>query len=199
MVEHGLIGGFPDGSFRPGSNLTRAEGFALIARIINAGLLLPGDEEIDQIGNDNTYNYNDITNQTPYGDSDYGYDEDIDGETTRPARPPATPVSGSPGTPPGDDDTPSQGQPGTPQPTVPYIRVLTPFPEGEVSLSFIDITYTAAPTPGAVITEIFYTVNGNLMNYIYISSASSYTPRGEFGSARVFIIPQQDKDRKSVV
>jgi len=72
----------------------------------------------------------------------------------------------------------------------PSIQVLTPFPQGQAAVSFIDITYTATPTPGAVITEIFYTINGEYATYIYISNASNFTPRGTLGEARVFITPQ---------
>jgi len=39
MTEQEIITGFPGGYFRPQQNLTRAEGFALIARIINRNLI----------------------------------------------------------------------------------------------------------------------------------------------------------------
>ena len=72
----------------------------------------------------------------------------------------------------------------------PYIRVITEFPSGEVDIPFVDITYVAVPSPGAVITEVFYT-NNSAVTYIYISEASRYaSTRGTFGEARVFITPQ---------
>ena len=77
-----------------------------------------------------------------------------------------------------------------PDPDGPYFRVTSPFPEGEVLVTFIDIEYVARPTPGAVITEIYYRVNGGTPSYIYISDASSFSARGTFGSARVFIAPR---------
>ena len=59
MTERGLITGFPNGTFMPQRSLTRAEGFALIARIINMGLAdaelyevaeedYPGQDEYDE-------------------------------------------------------------------------------------------------------------------------------------------------------
>lgn len=77
-------------------------------------------------------------------------------------------------------------------PQEPHIRVLTPFPEGDMYVSFIDIVYTAVPTPGAQITEIYYRISGGPEEYIYISAASRFSARGTLGEARVFIRPQTE-------
>ena len=74
----------------------------------------------------------------------------------------------------------------------PSIVVLTEFPTGEVDVSWIDIEYIATPSPGAVITEVFYTINDGPPSYIYISEASNHTARGELGAARVFVLPQPE-------
>ncbi|MCL2336282.1 MAG: M4 family metallopeptidase [Firmicutes bacterium] len=55
MQEHNLLGGYPDGSVRAGKNLTRAEGFTIIANVLQSDLLkstatpensTPGDEPV---------------------------------------------------------------------------------------------------------------------------------------------------------
>ena len=49
MKELAIIDGFPDGTFRAGYNLTRAEGFAVIMRILDKGLVtihLPEDPDV---------------------------------------------------------------------------------------------------------------------------------------------------------
>jgi len=74
----------------------------------------------------------------------------------------------------------------------PYISILTPFPEGAVTISFLDIEYIATPSPGAVITEVYYTINNGSRRFIYLSAASGFTPMGTLGEARVFITPQPD-------
>ena len=92
------------------------------------------------------------------------------------------------GTDPTDPTDPTQGT----DEVFPYIIIQTQFPQGEVSVSFVDITYTAAPTPGAEIAEIYYRINNGPATYIYISTASRFTQRGDFGQARVFITPQPE-------
>jgi len=92
MVENNVIGGFPDGSFRPSRNLTRAEAFTLIARLVgrDADVVQP---VVDPIDLDPPADYDE-----DYDDDDDDNDEDTPATTT-PASRPATqaPPSGGGG------------------------------------------------------------------------------------------------------
>jgi hypothetical protein len=72
---------------------------------------------------------------------------------------------------------------------MPYIRVLTPFPEGTVANLFIDIEYIAVPSRNAHITDVFFTTNDSIIQYIYVSGTMPYVhheePRGTLGRARI--------------
>ncbi|MCL2576634.1 MAG: S8 family serine peptidase [Defluviitaleaceae bacterium] len=84
--------------------------------------------------------------------------------------------------------TPTPSSTPTPEPTpppgdMPYIRVLTVFPDSTVNSSFVDIKYIAEPGYGADVTEVFYSINGRVHDYIY------WHGNATLGEARVFIIP----------
>ena len=76
-----------------------------------------------------------------------------------------------------DKITPPQG---------PTIVVNTKF-EGAISTSFADIEYTATPSEGELITEIFYSLNGVGEEYLYISEESRFQAKGEIDQGRIFI------------
>jgi hypothetical protein len=73
----------------------------------------------------------------------------------------------------------------------PFIEVLTTFPDGRVTTSFIDIEYIATPSRGARIEAINYRIDGMHHGYLYIAENSTRYPHslgmGTLGSARVFI------------
>ncbi|MCL2593305.1 MAG: S-layer homology domain-containing protein, partial [Defluviitaleaceae bacterium] len=168
MQENGLISGYQDGSFRSLSDITRAEAFTIIANIIRSR-----EEAIEIVSTTSNFaNVNTSSNNA--GNSNDNSDNSQDGETTPPINSPAPP-----------NLPPSGGN-------NPIIIVHTEFPSGEVTQSYIDIEYTATPSQGAVITEIFYRTNDGAEDFIYLSEASGFTPMGELGRARVFIRPDEN-------
>jgi len=74
----------------------------------------------------------------------------------------------------------------------PTIQILTPFPSGSVTVSYLDIEYIAVPSERAAITEVFYTINDGPRQFIYLSGAGGVTPMGILGEARVFITPRPE-------
>lgn len=81
----------------------------------------------------------------------------------------------------------------------PMIIVHTAFPEGEVTVPFIDIEYTATPTIGNEIIEVYVKINGNFDSYLYLKSGNGITPKGELGTGRVFFRPIQGENHIEVV
>ena len=79
----------------------------------------------------------------------------------------------------------------TPAPEVlPYIRVLTDFPLGATSTSFVDIEYIAVPSEGARrIEAVYFNRYGYFTSYIYLATNSILYPHsagmGTLGTARV--------------
>ena len=236
MADAGVITGFPNGYFKPSREMTRAEGFAMITRMLNDGLLphapnaggLNYDASHDaNHGINHDTNHDAETNGESYDNLEYGYgllsltppvgdgaiggdnagnnDNSEDNNDNADSNNNGDGNSGSDDNSSNNNNNNNNNAPGngnnsgnnsgndgnnTQPGSAPYIHILTPFPSGVVEFSHIDITYTAVPTPGAVITEIFYTINGGPPTYIYLSAASGFTPRGELGTARVFITPQ---------
>ncbi|MFS0988993.1 S8 family serine peptidase [Enterococcus casseliflavus] len=81
----------------------------------------------------------------------------------------------------------------------PMIIVHTAFPEGEVTVPFIDIEYTATPTIGNEIIEVYVKINGNFDSYLYLKGGNGITPKGELGTGRVFFRPIQGENHIEVV
>lgn len=81
----------------------------------------------------------------------------------------------------------------------PMIIVHTTFPEGEVTVPFIDIEYTATPTIGNEIIEVYVKINGNFDSYLYLKGGNGITPKGELGTGRVFFRPIQGENHIEVV
>ncbi|MGM0095709.1 hypothetical protein IGI69_000896 [Enterococcus sp. DIV1083b] len=79
------------------------------------------------------------------------------------------------------------------------IIVHTAFPEGEVTVPFIDIEYTATPTIGNEIIEVYVKINGNFDSYLYLKGGNGITPKGELGTGRVFFRPIQGENHIEVV
>jgi hypothetical protein len=85
----------------------------------------------------------------------------------------------------------------TPEPgSQPYLRVITPFPDGHTGSPFVDIEYIAVPSEGARIEAVYYYLNGVFHNYIYLAENNIRYQHpvgmGTLGNARVFIIPGQN-------
>ena len=74
-------------------------------------------------------------------------------------------------------------------PHEPYFRVLTSFPKEMQEMSLVNIAYIAIPSPGAVITMVYYRIDNRDRQYIYLNAASGYAPLGSIGEARVLITP----------
>jgi hypothetical protein len=88
-----------------------------------------------------------------------------------------------------DDDT------GNPAPgSMPYIRVLTEFPDGFTTLMGLDVEYIAIPSEGAYIRAVRYH-NGNYSRAIYLSGTvpgSIAAARGTLGQGRVPIFGNEN-------
>jgi len=176
MQEYGLIRGYVDGSFRPLDDITRAEAFTIIANIIRSR-----EEAIETAStapnfvNVSTVRSNQVSDNNSLDDSSNDIANNNQGGGNMPPTNPPAP----PSLPPTDGSNPT-------------IIIHTEFPSGEVTQSYIDIEYTATPSQGAVITEIFYRTNDGAEDFIYIGEVSGFTPMGELGRARVFIRPDEN-------
>jgi hypothetical protein len=88
-------------------------------------------------------------------------------------------------------------QTSTPQEDMPYIRVLTPFPEGTVTNPTVDIEYIAVPSTGARIEAVYYHINNVFHNYVYLAENNIRYQHpqgmGTLGNARAFIIPGENR------
>ncbi|MCL2577167.1 MAG: cellulose binding domain-containing protein [Defluviitaleaceae bacterium] len=70
----------------------------------------------------------------------------------------------------GDDDDPGDDNPGdnVPEPgDMPYFSLLTPIPDGRITIGTMSIEYIAVPSRGAHITGVSYTVNDTLFIKLY--------------------------------
>ena len=77
----------------------------------------------------------------------------------------------------------------------PYIRVITPFPDGETAVGVVFFDYIAVPSIGARITHVTYTMNGRFGGSLY-SFGEAQRPGDTFGSA---VIPMTHGENRIVV
>jgi subtilisin family serine protease len=71
----------------------------------------------------------------------------------------------------------------------PEIVVAAAFPNGATEQFAVDITYTATPSSGEDVSEVYYSVNGGTEEYIYLRGGSGISARGTLGAGRVFLKP----------
>jgi subtilisin family serine protease len=71
----------------------------------------------------------------------------------------------------------------------PSITVLTEFPEGTVTSARVDIEYIATASRGATIDEIYYEVNGENTEFLYIPG---HETKGELGTGYVLLRPEEN-------
>lgn len=72
----------------------------------------------------------------------------------------------------------------------PLLRVVDSHLLRESDVIFVDIKYIATPSPGAVVTEVYYYVGEGRRRYIYLSLESGRPPLGTLGEARVVVETQ---------
>lgn len=202
MQENELVNGYPDGTYRSENNLSRAEGFKIIANIINSGLL----EEEEPTPSPTpkytvTFNLN-YQGSTGAPASQTVSKDDLAAKPTDPAREGyifdgwyteatcenefsfSTKITANitlyaKWTEEGDD-------------TNPIITVMTEFPSGTTSENAVDITYSATPGPDASIVEVYYSINDGAEEYIYLAGDENVTAKGELGTGRVLLVPGEN-------
>jgi len=69
------------------------------------------------------------------------------------------------------------------------IIVHTPFPSGTIIDNIVDVTYTATPGTGSIITEVSYLINSHAEELLYLAGVDGITPRGILGEGRVLLVP----------
>lgn len=76
--------------------------------------------------------------------------------------------------------------------SVPVIEVFTPFPNGNVTTGFVDITYLAEASRWESVIEVSYYINSVFHDYLYLKGGNGIIPMGTLGQARVHLMPGEN-------
>jgi hypothetical protein len=72
------------------------------------------------------------------------------------------------------------------------LALLMPIPAGAVAAGALDVGYDAAPSGGAEITRVAYSINGGSWEYVYLKGGYGVSQKGTLGVARVMLAPGEN-------